>query len=435
MTKYQRYVYYIYNYEMGEKRANIGFLRVEVRNGNCKMTIQIRALSQGSPLKILLFKRGEEHLRCCEIGQLSMVNGMGSTSLSYTLQELSDMYYALEDIAGMILFADKDKFYATTWDDEGIEIDKMVIEETGNRDKEEITHEKEAEKLEKAAASNEKEVENPKKETGKLEKEAINHEKDMINHAQEAVSHEEDTVNHMKETEGHEKEAEHNKKMTEAIAWPSPNLASATKTDTVPVPSPVKPDMKSGASVSNTDAQAAIPDVKSSSFSHNVPGQAATPDINTGTTSTTPDISADPTKADLEAMGFDESNLVEISPSCAAKILNSYPKMYPFESDNVLDCVRIELQDLHELPIEYWAMAHNSFLLQGYYSYLHLLFAQIQNENKEKSYVIGIPGICHVKQNYLAGRFGFRHFLPLRQTDDINGEFGYWLLEVSKRSV
>ena len=432
MTKYQRYVYYIYNYEMGEKRANIGFLRVEVRNGTCKMTIQIRALSQGSPLKILLFKRGEEHLRCCEIGQLSMVNGMGSTSLSYTLQELSDMYYALEDIAGMILFADKDKFYATTWDDEGIEIDKMVIEETGNREKEEITHEKEAE--------------NHEKETG-------NHEKEVETHEKEAEKDEKGTEHDKKITEAH--------KMTEAIPQPSPNLASATETDTVSVPSPVKQDTKSDAPVSNTDAQAAIPDTNAgtmskspasfvgqvqsvsmpSSVTQAPPASAASqvsPDPAASvqqSSDTTPDTSGDPVKADLEAMGFDENNFVEISPSCAAKILNSYPKMYPFESDNVLDCVRIELQDLHELPIEYWAMAHNSFLLQGYYSYLHLLFAQIQNENKEKSYVIGIPGICHVKQNYLAGRFGFRHFLPLRQTDDINGEFGYWLLEVSKRSV
>lgn len=122
----------------------------------------------------------------------------------------------------------------------------------------------------------------------------------------------------------------------------------------------------------------------------------------------------------------------EPSLEYATKLLSTYPKMYPFEGDSVLDCVRIELQDIHELPIEYWSLAHNSFLMQGYYSYLHLIFALVKNKDAQNSYIIGIPGICHARQHYLAGLFGFQRFMPIRITNDINGEFGYWVCELSK---
>ena len=45
MSNYKRLVSYMYNYENGIKRNNVGYARVESKKGQCKVTIRITAPS------------------------------------------------------------------------------------------------------------------------------------------------------------------------------------------------------------------------------------------------------------------------------------------------------------------------------------------------------------------------------------------------------
>lgn len=100
--------------------------------------------------------------------------------------------------------------------------------------------------------------------------------------------------------------------------------------------------------------------------------------------------------------------------------------MYPFEDDEMEWCYQIEPKDLGNFSAEQWHMASNSFLLQGYYNYRHLIFAH----KKGKNY-IGVPGQFHRREQYLASRFGFSQFKGTQKKRVTMGDFGYWMCEVN----
>lgn len=106
------------------------------------------------------------------------------------------------------------------------------------------------------------------------------------------------------------------------------------------------------------------------------------------------------------------------------RILLSFPGMRPFTDDRAKSCVRIEPQDIGCLPMQMWSLSNNRFLLQGYYSYRHLIFA----ETESKKYAIGIPGIYSERDKNNANRFGFREFWPISSEENRTGAFGYWMM-------
>ena len=99
--------------------------------------------------------------------------------------------------------------------------------------------------------------------------------------------------------------------------------------------------------------------------------------------------------------------------------------MYPFEDDELDWCYQIEPKDLGCFPAEQWHLMSNTFLLQGYYNYRHLLFAH----KKGKNY-IGVPGQFHRREQYLASRFGFPQFKGTQKKRVTLGDFGYWMREI-----
>ena len=101
--------------------------------------------------------------------------------------------------------------------------------------------------------------------------------------------------------------------------------------------------------------------------------------------------------------------------------------MYPFEDDAVEACVRLEPQDIGRMPIDCWSYGSNSFLLHGYYSYRHLIFARLKRTDETGShYILGVPGTRHSREAFMANMFGFRVFKPIREGGEGASDFGYW---------
>lgn len=100
-------------------------------------------------------------------------------------------------------------------------------------------------------------------------------------------------------------------------------------------------------------------------------------------------------------------------------------EMYPFDDDEMQWCRQIGPEDLSSLPMSCWHDANNTFLLQGYYNYRHLLYAG----DGSRRY-LGVPGQYHRREQYLAGRFGFPRFKGTRKKRVTVGDFGYWLREI-----
>lgn len=107
------------------------------------------------------------------------------------------------------------------------------------------------------------------------------------------------------------------------------------------------------------------------------------------------------------------------------KIFSTRANMYPFEDDEMEECVQISPADFSDFPKRYWQLGSNTFLLQGYYNYRHLILARTDG----KMY-LGIPGQYHRRDKYLADMFGFGRFKGIHKRQERLGDFGYWLMEI-----
>ena len=107
------------------------------------------------------------------------------------------------------------------------------------------------------------------------------------------------------------------------------------------------------------------------------------------------------------------------------RILMTFPTMYPFKEMQKGSCVKMDLQDIGCLPMRFWSLSGNRFLLHGYYCYRHLLFLKT---GKEK-YAIGVPGIYNEKESRNSAKYGFDSFRPLGE-DKRQGAFGYWMMNL-----
>lgn len=133
----------------------------------------------------------------------------------------------------------------------------------------------------------------------------------------------------------------------------------------------------------------------------------------------------------LEEVSSAEASSVEACsrrerPDFGERMLSVFPKMYPFEIDEMGECVRIDLKDIGNLPVAYWSLAGNPFLLRGYYCYRHLIFACIGRQE----YAVGVPGIYSEENSKWAKECRMLRFQPLSRVKDRHGAFGYWLIAV-----
>lgn len=126
----------------------------------------------------------------------------------------------------------------------------------------------------------------------------------------------------------------------------------------------------------------------------------------------------------LEAASENE-DFVSEKPLVSQRLLEKMTEMYPFEDDELEWCYGMTPEDFSYFPMEYWHYTKNTFLLQGFYNYRHLLYAHKEGKN-----YLGVPGQFHRREQFLAGQFGFPLFKATKKKRTTVGDFGYWMKEL-----
>lgn len=318
----------MYDYEEGIKKNNVGFARVESRNGQCKIFINIKALSLNSSfLKGYIFKRTGETTIPIFMGSIPVKNGIADFRIITSENQIMNTDSTLDEMCGIIVYYEKNKFYGTEWDD--IPITSKTIDSIANEETKETTK-----KVEETVPQGVKEpiMEAPAKEE------------------------------------------------------PKPSQ-------------PLKPEVVATTILKYQRLSTEQPEVE---------------EINKPVT-------GEPEKN--EKM-YEDPECLPPHPA-AARIFSRFTILHPFETKEILECVRIEPQDIGVFPMENWVLGNNSFLLHGYYNYRHLIFARRRKEN-DYQYIIGVPGIYQNREKFLARMFGFDYFQPTETKEEKTGEFGYW---------
>ena len=471
MPDYKRLVSYMYNYEDGAKKNNVGYARVEARNGQCKCTLHIAAPSlNDKQLKVYIFKRRNDGLEGILLGTFQVKNGVGDYKTVTDSLHIMNSSYSLDDMGGIVLYLTDRKFFATSWDDvpitmelvAGIESTKyekelqaaavyvtrldqltkstenqkeVTVKEQITKDSENVVKQAEHKELDEDTPINEGEVFNDfvdKKDGGQTEANTEIKQTEAAEVAANEVSKDESQNDNRKENKENQKieKEEENSIVDELNA-------------------PVEILQKEELLKENTKEQTE----ETNSFDNNFYKSVEAEQLGGGTTTVTDDFNlqnAGPENVDLqnvmEPQTIAENRQSELQEEecrkdgerqpffedhpLAKKIYQSFPRMYPFEDNEIAWCVRLEPQDIGMFPMEAWILGNNSFLMHGYYSYRHLIFARMNDKNGF-SYILGVPGIYHNREKFMARMFGFENFKCVKRKTQRTGEFGYWYIPIT----
>lgn len=113
---------------------------------------------------------------------------------------------------------------------------------------------------------------------------------------------------------------------------------------------------------------------------------------------------------------------MRMTPDKWQQLVKNYKQIYPYGDDRLY--ISLEPKDFVIMSSEYQHLAHNSFLLHGFYNYRHIILGRENNE-----FYLGVPGVFYEREKMVAMMFGFEAF-ECEGGKAENGKFGYYLKKV-----
>lgn len=129
MSDYSRFLSYIYLYENGLKTMNAGFVKVESRNGQCRVGLSLKNVYTGlERCQVYMFLRFGQDLRGIYIGDVQIKNHGGEWNFRTDTSNIAGSDYRLDQMSGMVIRGDGDKFYGTRWDHGDLDIRRFMTQ-------------------------------------------------------------------------------------------------------------------------------------------------------------------------------------------------------------------------------------------------------------------------------------------------------------------
>lgn len=402
MSEFRRMITYLYLYEQGAKRHNVGFAKIEKRGKNCLIEIHMKNTGHSSPsIPVYFYARNNQRLPGILIGSMGLSRGNGDFKAVLEEEPFAGTIYSLEDIKGIFLPLSDQVMFVSQWDDSEFVREQFV----------DLAKEAAAQKEAGKGGQQGKMAGRRGSQQGALAGRKNGPETSGTSPAVPTAADE------RKNADG-----------STGLGNPDPDAAAASGH------SDIDRELSSGSDFGGSAAPAPhSPDFGSSVSSPHAP----VPD--------SPEQGSPIGPADLEAAEAAPKRMPsgssatpfpsqpEQEPEALPEnweqkwkfILENYPVMTPFAGDEDTICVRLELKDIRLLPRPYWYLGNNSFLLHGFFNYRYLILGAMEKSGK-KRWFLGIPGIYQNPERVMATLFGFPEFRNEKSAPVNTGEFGYW---------
>lgn len=146
MSGYRRFVAYVYEYEGRKKGNGKGFVKVEVRDGVCRMQFRLSGVygQETLPCEIYGYVREKEKQECeaVYLGTCDLAGEIIAFSLELTGENVSESGYSINDFNGIVFLAG-DVMYGTGWDENPVCLDEIRFGKKKEENGEEIEELKE----------------------------------------------------------------------------------------------------------------------------------------------------------------------------------------------------------------------------------------------------------------------------------------------------
>lgn len=392
MSNYRRLISYIYAYEGDVKGKNIGFAKLETRNGQCKINVNVKKVYVGSnDMGVYLLSNGEEIF----LGTIFIRNGAGEFRTVVQANNIDGSGYTMEQCYGLAIHDVKDPWqsYATIWEDAVAYAAEVTLKENEPKKEEEQNYEPIIQEIEQ-------EVE-----------------------AQEELKEAEKILEISKELTPEVSQQEVDLEPVEPEQLEELTLDEAA--EPTELNEPVEGMDHAGSALLEKEAEAEVPETE------------AELDV-TSEISDLPSLESEPIQPEplpigdqqeLERLQKEEEE--ESEPQDTWQLFRrTYPKIKAFDYEKGCEILTIKPQDIGMLPREIWVYGNNSFLLHGYYNYRYLILARLENPDGMPRYLLGVPGHYYSNEKYMASMFGFPNFVLSKQQPAGDGRFGYWYTDI-----
>ncbi len=426
MSNYRRLISYIYAYEGTVKGKNIGFAKLEARNGQCRISVSVKKVYVGAnDLGVYLLSDSQEIF----LGRIFIRSGVGEFRTVVRSDNVEESGRSLDDCYGLSVHDVQDRWrsYATVWEDR----------ETG-RAEDAVAY---AAEVELAGMTSENLMGSQGGGTNGLFLTAPERwkfgELEEMNGAAPSPA---------EPSQAAEPPSAEPPQVPEPPA-PEPSPAPEPEVPRPPViePTPAAPPVIEPICA---PAEGPVPPenlgLASAPASPGATSPARASESPVGSTSARPPESREQPSAgggagqeaalpgepreEPEATG-----VLDPAPD-PEKIWDMFRKHYPkidaFDYENGCEILKICPQDIGLLPRENWTYGNNSFLLHGYYNYHCLILVRLDNPRGRARFLLGVPGHYFSNEKYMASMFGFPHFVLSKKQPLDNGRFGYWYTDV-----
>lgn len=368
MQDYKRIVSYIYAYEDNQKKNNTGFVKLEVRGNEGRLSCQLNARSGlvNDELEVYFLHIGEYH-DGIKVGECySTLNGQVAAEFKVNTDDISGSGFDLSEIHGLYFRTKKEpyKVFASSWVEEDLRLDRFRRFVREAESVEAAAEEKIEEKIEEAM------------------EEAL--EEDIV---AEAV--------------------EDNKELEDIAAESDIEERPAIKAAVIEAEAPEEPEEKD---IIRTFFEALEKYDK----------QEKAAIAETAEVTGHEEVSAEEVEGCRTA----------IKKSPWESLCCKYPKVIAFENDMSCMCLKVDIKDIEAIFGREFGTAPNTFAIRSYMKYRYLLLIENEKDSEGRSCILGAPGIFNNNDNRVAGMCGFKEFRPSKNAEKMNCRFGYWLKEI-----
>ena len=139
MAGYRRFIAYVYEYQDEKKGNGKGFIKVESRDGICRMQYKLYGVCADTdvPAKIYGYIRREESCEGVLLGECNLAGGNIQFEQEMTSQNIGGSLYSLENLCGLIILTDSGIMYGSGWDDKPIRLEEILLPKEAMRKEEE----------------------------------------------------------------------------------------------------------------------------------------------------------------------------------------------------------------------------------------------------------------------------------------------------------
>ncbi|MDO5417449.1 MAG: DUF6128 domain-containing protein [Lachnospiraceae bacterium] len=127
MAEFRRLISYIYEYEGNTKGKNVGFVKLEARNGMCRLNVNVKKLYMGGSDMGVYLMTGRQEIF---LGNIFLRNGNGDFRAAVQVADVESSGETMDACYGLTLHEKGDAWrtYTTIWEDAVTQAAQIVLE-------------------------------------------------------------------------------------------------------------------------------------------------------------------------------------------------------------------------------------------------------------------------------------------------------------------